>query len=81
MTLSTIYIYIYIYIYLHIDIQYVLILYDVCRVMKVYPNGVGTGKGNSLSIYLLSASNKKGYVKAKFRVINKTPSKNVEKQG
>ena len=66
---------------MYIDIQYVLILYDVCRVLKVYPNGVGTGKGNSLSIYLLSASNKKGYVKAKFRVIDQIRSNNVEKQG
>ncbi|KAF2606903.1 hypothetical protein F2Q68_00045574 [Brassica cretica] len=49
-------------------------------VLKVYPNGVGTGKGNSLSIYLLSASNKKGYVKAKFRVIDQIRSNNVEKQ-
>ncbi|KAJ4917840.1 TRAF-like family protein [Raphanus sativus] len=49
-------------------------------VLKVYPNGVGSATGNSLSLYLLSASNQKGYVKAKFRVINQTPSNNVEKQ-
>ncbi|CAN7052989.1 unnamed protein product [Brassica rapa subsp. trilocularis] len=49
-------------------------------VLKVYPNGAGSATGNSLSLYLLSASNEKGYVKAKFRVINQTPSKNVEKQ-
>ena len=53
----------------------------MCRVLKVYPNGVGSATGNSLSLYLLSASNQKGYVKAKFRVINQTPSNNVEKQG
>ncbi|KAJ4884465.1 TRAF-like family protein [Raphanus sativus] len=49
-------------------------------ILKVYPNGVGSATGNSLSLYLLSASNQKGYVKAKFRVINQTPSNNVEKQ-
>ncbi|CAH8390384.1 unnamed protein product [Eruca vesicaria subsp. sativa] len=49
-------------------------------VLKVYPHGVGSATGNSLSLYLLSASNEKGYVKAKFRVINQTPSNNVEKQ-
>ncbi|CAH8390387.1 unnamed protein product [Eruca vesicaria subsp. sativa] len=49
-------------------------------ILKVYPNGVGSATGNSLSLYLLSASNQKGYVKAKFRVINQTPANNVEKQ-
>ncbi|KAG2322506.1 hypothetical protein Bca52824_015719 [Brassica carinata] len=49
-------------------------------VLKVYPNGVGSATGNSLSLYLLSASSEKGYVKANFRVINQTPSNNVVKQ-
>ncbi|KFK41796.1 hypothetical protein AALP_AA2G173200 [Arabis alpina] len=45
--------------------------------LKVYPNGVGIGMGNSLSLYLVSASGERGYVKAKLRVIGTT---NVEKQ-
>ncbi|KAF8053894.1 hypothetical protein N665_1364s0003 [Sinapis alba] len=49
-------------------------------VLKLYPNGVGSAMGNSLSLYLLSASNEKGYVKAKFRVIDQIRSNNVEKQ-
>ncbi|KFK41795.1 hypothetical protein AALP_AA2G173100 [Arabis alpina] len=46
--------------------------------LKVYPNGVGYATGNSLSLYLLSASGENGYVQAKLRVIGTT---NVEKQG
>ncbi|CAA7022548.1 unnamed protein product [Microthlaspi erraticum] len=49
-------------------------------VLKVYPNGVGAATGNSLSLYLLSASNEKGYVKAKLRVIDQKGSSHVEKQ-
>ncbi|VVA95169.1 unnamed protein product [Arabis nemorensis] len=45
--------------------------------LKVYPNGVGSGMGNSLSLYLLSTSGENGYVEAKLRVIGST---NVEKQ-
>lgn len=47
-------------------------------VLKVYPNGVGSAKGNSLSLFLLSASNENGYVKAKLRVLKQ--STHVEKQ-
>lgn len=63
------------------DIQDVLIGYVLCRVLKVYPNGVGHATGNSLSLFLLSASNEKGYVKAKLRVIDQIRSTHVEKQG
>ncbi|CAF2198780.1 unnamed protein product, partial [Brassica napus] len=49
-------------------------------VLKVYPNGVGHATGNSLSLFLLSASNEKGYVKAKLRVIDQIRSNNLEKQ-
>ncbi|VVB04647.1 unnamed protein product [Arabis nemorensis] len=49
-------------------------------VLKVYPNGDGVGVGNSLSLYLLSESNEKDYVRAKLRVLNQVPSNNVEKQ-
>ncbi|KAJ4884466.1 TRAF-like family protein [Raphanus sativus] len=49
-------------------------------VLKVYPNGVGSATGSSLSLYLLSASNENGYVKAKLRVIDQKGSNNVEKQ-
>ncbi|CAA7043152.1 unnamed protein product [Microthlaspi erraticum] len=49
-------------------------------VLKVYPNGVGHATGNSLSLFLLSASNEKGYVKAKLRVIDQIRSTHVEKQ-
>ncbi|CAN8320075.1 unnamed protein product [Cochlearia groenlandica] len=49
-------------------------------VFKVYPNGAGSAVGNSLSFYLLSASNEKGYVVAKLRVINQKGSNHVEKQ-
>ncbi|KFK22919.1 hypothetical protein AALP_AAs59889U000100, partial [Arabis alpina] len=45
--------------------------------LKVYPNGAGSATGNSLSLYLLSASSENGYVQAKLRVIGTT---NVEKQ-
>jgi hypothetical protein len=48
--------------------------------LKVYPNGYGVGTDNSLSLYLLSESNEKGYVRAKLRVLNQIPSNNVEKQ-
>ncbi|KAJ4884467.1 TRAF-like family protein [Raphanus sativus] len=47
---------------------------------KVYLNGVGTGTGNSLSLFLLSASNERGYVKAKLRVIDQIRSQHEEKQ-
>ncbi|CAH2067098.1 unnamed protein product [Thlaspi arvense] len=49
-------------------------------VLKVYPNGAGPATGNSLSLFLLSASNEKEYVKAKFRVLNQNQTNNVEKQ-
>ncbi|CAH8258060.1 unnamed protein product [Arabidopsis lyrata] len=52
----------------------------LCRVLKVYPNGVGSGTDNSLSLFLLSASNEKGYVEAKLRVIDQSRSNHVEKQ-
>ncbi|KAL1214463.1 Ubiquitin C-terminal hydrolase 12 [Cardamine amara subsp. amara] len=48
-------------------------------VLKVYPNGDGYGKGNSLSLYLLSASNEKAYVRAKLRVLDQIRSNHVEK--
>lgn len=47
----------------------------------MYPNGVGHATGNSLSLFLLSASNEKGYVKAKLRVIDQIRSNHLEKQG
>ncbi|CAH2061001.1 unnamed protein product [Thlaspi arvense] len=49
-------------------------------VLKVYPNGDGYGKGNSLSLYLLSLSSEKPYVRAKLRVFNQNKSNHVEKQ-
>ncbi|CAH8390392.1 unnamed protein product [Eruca vesicaria subsp. sativa] len=49
-------------------------------ILKVYPNGVGSATGKSLSLYLLSASNENGYVKAKLRIIDQTGSNNVDKQ-
>ncbi|ESQ27728.1 hypothetical protein EUTSA_v10018662mg [Eutrema salsugineum] len=49
-------------------------------VLKVYPNGVGPATGNSLSLFLLSASNENGYVKAKLRVLDQIRSTHVEKQ-
>jgi len=51
------------------------------RVLKVYPNGDGVGKDNSLSLYLLSESNEKNYVRATLRVLNQIGSDNVEKPG
>lgn len=54
---------------------------ELCRALKVYPNGVGSATGNSLSVFLLSESNENGYVKAKLRVIDQIRSKHVEKQG
>ncbi|ANM64029.1 TRAF-like family protein [Arabidopsis thaliana] len=48
-------------------------------VLKVYPNGDGVGKDNSLSLYLLSESNEKNYVRATLRVLNQIGSDNVEK--
>lgn len=51
------------------------------RVLKVYPNGDGGGMGNSLSLYLLSESKEKDYVRAKLRVLNQITSNHVEKQG
>ncbi|KAH0910893.1 hypothetical protein HID58_034214 [Brassica napus] len=48
-------------------------------VLKVYPNGDGYGKGNSLSLYLLSESNEKAYVRAKLRVLDQINSNHVEK--
>ncbi|KFK41803.1 hypothetical protein AALP_AA2G174000 [Arabis alpina] len=45
--------------------------------LKVYPNGTSSAAGNSLSLYLVSASGEKGYVQAKLRVIGTTK---VEKQ-
>lgn len=51
------------------------------RVLKVYPNGDGGGADNSLSLYLLSESNEKNYVRATLRVLNQIGSDNVEKQG
>ncbi|CAN8274797.1 unnamed protein product [Cochlearia groenlandica] len=48
-------------------------------VLKVYPKGNGDGTGNSLSIYLLSESSEKQYVRAKLRVLNQIPSNQVEK--
>lgn len=51
------------------------------RVLKVYPNGDGVGMDNSLSLYLLSESNEKDYVRAKLRVLNQIRSNQVEKQG
>ncbi|KFK41804.1 hypothetical protein AALP_AA2G174100 [Arabis alpina] len=49
-------------------------------VLKVYPNGVGSAMGNSLSLFLLSASNEKGYVQAKLRIIDQIRSNHFEKQ-
>jgi len=49
-------------------------------VLKVYPNGYGVGTDNSLSLYLLSETNEKDYVRATLRVLNQIPSHNVEKQ-
>ncbi|CAL9247472.1 unnamed protein product [Arabidopsis halleri] len=49
-------------------------------VLKVYPNGDGDGADNSLSLYLLSESNEKNYVRATLRVLNQIGSDNVEKQ-
>ncbi|OAP10246.1 hypothetical protein AXX17_AT2G17720 [Arabidopsis thaliana] len=46
---------------------------------KVYPNGDGFGKGNSSSVYLLSESNEKAYVRAKLRVLDQIRSNHVEK--
>ncbi|CAH8267606.1 unnamed protein product [Arabidopsis lyrata] len=48
-------------------------------VLKVYPNGDGVGTDNSLSLYLLSESNEKNYVRATLRVLNQIGSDNVEK--
>ncbi|CAA0369291.1 unnamed protein product [Arabidopsis thaliana] len=48
-------------------------------VLKVYPNGDGFGKGNSSSVYLLSESNEKAYVRAKLRVLDQIRSNHVEK--
>ncbi|KAG7588339.1 TRAF-like [Arabidopsis suecica] len=48
--------------------------------LKLYPNGVGNATGNSLSLYLLSASNEKGYVEAKLRVIDQIQSNHFEKK-
>ncbi|EFH52031.1 hypothetical protein ARALYDRAFT_905802 [Arabidopsis lyrata subsp. lyrata] len=45
----------------------------------VYPNGDGVGTDNSLSLYLLSESNEKNYVRATLRVLNQIGSDNVEK--
>ncbi|ESQ37383.1 hypothetical protein EUTSA_v10002837mg, partial [Eutrema salsugineum] len=50
-------------------------------VLKVYPNGNGVGMGNSLSLYLMSESNEKDYVRAKLRVLNQITSNHVEKLG
>ncbi|EFH56689.1 hypothetical protein ARALYDRAFT_320059 [Arabidopsis lyrata subsp. lyrata] len=47
--------------------------------IKVYPNGDGYGKGNSLSLYLLSDSNENAYVRAKLRVLDQIRSNHVEK--
>uniref|UniRef100_A0A1J3F3F3 Ubiquitin carboxyl-terminal hydrolase 12 n=1 Tax=Noccaea caerulescens TaxID=107243 RepID=A0A1J3F3F3_NOCCA len=49
-------------------------------VLKVYPYGYGVGTDNSLSLYLLSETNEKDYVRATLRVLNQIPSNNVEKQ-
>ncbi|CAH8263068.1 unnamed protein product [Arabidopsis lyrata] len=46
---------------------------------EVYPNGDGYGKGNSLSLYLLSDSNENAYVRAKLRVLDQIRSNHVEK--
>lgn len=51
------------------------------RVLKVYPNRDGVGTGSFLSLYLLSESNEKDYVRAKLRVLNQIGSNHVEKQG
>ncbi|KAF8092764.1 hypothetical protein N665_0401s0011 [Sinapis alba] len=48
-------------------------------VVKVYPNGDGDGKGDSLSLYLLSESNEKAYVRAKLRVLDQIKSNHAEK--
>ncbi|CAE6001957.1 unnamed protein product [Arabidopsis arenosa] len=55
--------------------------YDTYQVtvLKVYPNGDGYGKGNSLSLYLLSESNENAYVRAKLRVLDQIRSNHVEK--
>ena len=47
----------------------------------MYPNGDGSGKGNSLSLYLLSESNEKVYVRAKLRVLDQVKSNHAEKLG
>jgi len=49
--------------------------------LKVYPNGDGFVKGNSSSVYLLSESNEKAYVRAKLRVLDQIRSNHVEKLG
>ncbi|ESQ27823.1 hypothetical protein EUTSA_v10018700mg [Eutrema salsugineum] len=49
-------------------------------VLKVYPNGVGSATGNSLSLFLLSASNETDYVRAKLRVLDQIRFTHLEKQ-
>ncbi|CAG7906263.1 unnamed protein product [Brassica rapa] len=52
---------------------------------KVYPNGYGTGEGNSLSLYLTLTENQtlkpyeKVYVRAKLRVLDQKQSRHLEK--
>ncbi|ESQ47329.1 hypothetical protein EUTSA_v10028049mg [Eutrema salsugineum] len=51
----------------------------------VYPNGNGTGEGNSLSLYVILSENQtlkpyeKVYVRAKLRVVDQKQAKHVEK--
>ncbi|CAF2097816.1 BnaA05g15960D [Brassica napus] len=52
---------------------------------KVYPNGNGTGEGNSLSLYVILSENQilktyeKVYVRAKLRVLDQKQSKHLQK--
>ncbi|KAF2546273.1 hypothetical protein F2Q70_00022061, partial [Brassica cretica] len=53
--------------------------------LKVYPNGNGTGEGNSLSLYVILSENQilktyeKVYVRAKLRVLDQKQSKHLQK--
>ncbi|KAG7548284.1 MATH/TRAF domain [Arabidopsis suecica] len=53
--------------------------------LKVYPNGNGTGEGNSLSLYVILSGSQtlkpyeKVYVRAKLRVLDQKQSKHLEK--
>lgn len=55
------------------------------RALKVYPNGNGTGEGNSLSLYVILSENQilktyeKVYVRAKLRVLDQKQSKHLQK--